>query len=346
MTTAANCSTFDLLSNNVNKSFFIALIFFLGIVAKTEAQQNLVYNGDFELYDTCPIGFSSPPNNPQIEHCLGWTMPTYATSDYFNICSAFPVSIPMNGISFQYPLNGNGYCGFFAFSKILDINGGYYWWEYVQGNLTQPLEAGVTYNCSFYVSNGYTFQFAVDELGVYFSSNAISRPDPLPFDAYSPQIKSPAGIYLTDTLGWTKIEGEFVAQGGEQFITIGWFKDTLSTDYISLDTNYIDIGAYYFVDGVSLTEVSSKLEVLNVFTPNADGINDNFSPTSAYLLSYKCQIFNRWGEQVVELNAPNQYWDGTSNGNPCSDGVYYYTIYAIGNDDKVYDLKGFVQLLR
>jgi gliding motility-associated-like protein len=329
----------------VNKSFFIALILLLGIVAKTEAQQNLVYNGDFEIYDTCPTGYSQP-GDPQINHCLGWTMPTYATSDYFNVCNIIPVGVPSNTLGYQFPYNGNGYCGFYAFATIPDSIAGYYWWEYVQGNLSEPLEAGKTYSCSFYVSNAYTFLFAVSELGAYFSTNSISSTNSLPLVPFNPQIKSPTGVYLTDSAGWTKIEGEFVAQGGEQFITIGWFKDTLSTDYIALDPNYIDIGAYYYVDAVSLSEVKSKLDVQNVFSPNGDGINDAFFPTAEYLLSYTCQIYNRWGEKITELNNTNEFWDGTANGKPCSEGVYYYTIYAVGNDDKVYDLKGFVQLLR
>ena len=54
---------------------------------EAKTQTNLVYNGDFEIYDTCPKNISTP-GDLQIEHCLAWTAPTkLGTSDYFNVCN-------------------------------------------------------------------------------------------------------------------------------------------------------------------------------------------------------------------------------------------------------------------
>ena len=66
----------------------------------------------------------------------------------------------------------------------------------------------------------------------------------------------------------------------------------------------------------------------NVFTPNGDGINDQFVPFEPYhgVEKVDMQIFSRWGRRVFHTEDPAIKWDGTeeSFGNPCVDGVYFY----------------------
>lgn len=66
----------------------------------------------------------------------------------------------------------------------------------------------------------------------------------------------------------------------------------------------------------------------NVFTPNADGINDFFIPFPyQYIESIDIKIYDRWGVLVFETTDPAINWDGhdKSSGKLCTDGVYYYT---------------------
>jgi gliding motility-associated-like protein len=73
-----------------------------------------------------------------------------------------------------------------------------------------------------------------------------------------------------------------------------------------------------------------EIYVPNAFSPNGDGINDNFNinynnnsfPISHFVL----HIFNRWGEEIFQSNNINQGWDGKKNGNDCPGGVYVYKI--------------------
>lgn len=63
----------------------------------------------------------------------------------------------------------------------------------------------------------------------------------------------------------------------------------------------------------------------NVFSPNADGINDVFLPRvdcapEAYLL----EVYDRWGKQVFWTKNPMEGWDGQMGGAGCPDGVYYW----------------------
>ena len=61
------------------------------------------------------------------------------------------------------------------------------------------------------------------------------------------------------------------------------------------------------------------LEVPNAFTPNGDGINDDWQIHNIYLYpEASVQVFNKWGKIVFEItNGYNVFWDGTKNGKDC-----------------------------
>lgn len=70
------------------------------------------------------------------------------------------------------------------------------------------------------------------------------------------------------------------------------------------------------------------LEVPNAFTPNNDGINDQWEIKNIYLYpEASVQIFNKWGKIVYEIsNGYTDYWDGTKNGYELPAATYYYII--------------------
>lgn len=83
----------------------------------------------------------------------------------------------------------------------------------------------------------------------------------------------------------------------------------------------------------------------NVFTPNGDGINDEFFITTSGLSEYKLEIYDRWGVKLFESAEPNVHWDGhTSSGAVCTDGTYYFILTAISPTTD-YSTTGFVTLL-
>ena len=77
---------------------------------------------------------------------------------------------------------------------------------------------------------------------------------------------------------------------------------------------------------------SSQLVVPNVFTPNGDGVNDEFRVMYRSLAEFHCWVYNRWGKLVYEWDDPAKGWDGTINGRPAAAGAYYYIIRARGTD--------------
>lgn len=59
----------------------------------------------------------------------------------------------------------------------------------------------------------------------------------------------------------------------------------------------------------------------NVFTPNADGLNDAFVPVRAPLPGGRLRVFGRWGQAVFSTADPALRWDGA--GAPAGEYFYY-----------------------
>lgn len=87
---------------------------------------------------------------------------------------------------------------------------------------------------------------------------------------------------------------------------------------------------------------------VNAFSPNGDGVNDEFKPfsSSSCFTSYSLVIFNRWGQKLFESINPAKGWNGTLNDNPLPVGVYYYVlIYETATGIKK-QFSSYVSLLR
>ena len=90
----------------------------------------------------------------------------------------------------------------------------------------------------------------------------------------------------------------------------------------------------------------------NVFSPDGDGINDNWRIYSANPLARIKQlgIFDRWGGMVFSTsgNHPSDNasaWDGTVNGKKCGQGVYVFMAEIETGKGKVFTLKGEITLI-
>lgn len=90
----------------------------------------------------------------------------------------------------------------------------------------------------------------------------------------------------------------------------------------------------------------------NVFTPNSDGQNDLFLPTTVGVKDVKVLIYDRWGAQIYEWEASDAAvnttgWNGkTSKGKEAVDGVYYWVATVTDFQSKSQNVSGFVHLIR
>jgi gliding motility-associated-like protein len=94
--------------------------------------------------------------------------------------------------------------------------------------------------------------------------------------------------------------------------------------------------------------VTPEIYIPNVFTPNGDGVNDVLYFTITGATCFHCDIFNRWGILVYQLNSSAQGWPGIirQTNDPASDGTYYYIINYCDYKGVPHKLDGFVTLIR
>ena len=64
----------------------------------------------------------------------------------------------------------------------------------------------------------------------------------------------------------------------------------------------------------------------NAFSPDGDGINDEFNVVGQGNIDYKLEIFNRWGQMVFNAQDINTAWTGDFQGNPAPMGTYVYKV--------------------
>jgi gliding motility-associated-like protein len=98
---------------------------------------------------------------------------------------------------------------------------------------------------------------------------------------------------------------------------------------------------------VSQSICTSVVFVPNVFTPNGDGMNDNFIPlVSGIVTDGHLLVFNRWGLEVYKADLVNFSWDGKIGGADATDSVYYWIFNYKDNNGNEKQLSGTVTLLR
>ena len=93
------------------------------------------------------------------------------------------------------------------------------------------------------------------------------------------------------------------------------------------------------IDNLVCNTSNCKFSIPNVFTPNADGINDVLKITNTCSsVSFSVNIYNRWGQLIysderAKGNSPVT-WDGFINGIATSEGTYFAIIQYEGKVQK------------
>ena len=87
-----------------------------------------------------------------------------------------------------------------------------------------------------------------------------------------------------------------------------------------------------YVDSLNVRVIESYIEAPNAFSPNGDGINDEWRVAYKSIERYQCIIQNRWGRTVFKSTDPGKGWDGMIGSRPAAEGTYYYVIVAYGTD--------------
>lgn len=157
--------------------------------------------------------------------------------------------------------------------------------------------------------------------------------------------------FVTDGL----IHNEWQLSKDPTFENVDYRFTTQDLDYTFLDegTHYLqyigsnaDGSCEYVSDIYEVSIGASELKIPNAFSPNGDGVNDEWKVAYRSLLEFQCHIFDRNGHQVCHLTSPDQGWDGKVGGKTVNSGVFYYVIEAQGTDGKKYKKSGDINVVK
>ena len=148
---------------------------------------------------------------------------------------------------------------------------------------------------------------------------------------YTPQVTSPSGVFLTDTLNWMQVSGTYTATGGETYITIGSFNSDANTDTIDYGTANGSKQAYYFLDDISVVDCSTlgidELKTKNSFSiypnPTSDQSTLQFDNTKKEICTLT--LYNNCGQIMRTIN--NITSDQVViQKNDLTTGLYYFVL--------------------
>lgn len=197
--------------------------------------QNLVPNPSFELLTDNPEYGPTGVNSSVDWFVLGFT------TEFFHRSYAAVASVPANQRGFQEPYMGDGYAGMIVYP--LDAR------EFLAVQLTAPLEPGEVYTLSFQVCLSERSKFRTDDFGAMLLHN---RPEQDSLSRYYYTVKNLEGRVLSDTSGWMEIRGQYLAEGGEEYLLIGNLYDQARTTFEETGVENASSWAYYYVDQVVL----------------------------------------------------------------------------------------------
>lgn len=123
---------------------------------------------------------------------------------------------------------------------------------------------------------------------------------------------------------------------------------------------YNNPGQYFVIleasNGICSDSASATISVLpfpppiihipNVFTPNGDGANDTWWIDVTFAASINVQIFNRWGNLMLEMDELTDRWDGTIEGDNASTGVYFHKYSIVDLNGNTITGQGFLTIER
>lgn len=307
----------------MNKKLLQILFFILALPLWTNAQQNLVRNPSFEEYFPCSNnagdGYCYPscsnrglpsPGYYKNSNTKYWKSVSTNGVRYFTACNINDIIFTQFDMGWYKPRSGTSFIAISTYKSR----------QYATTRLSEPLEAGCKYEVSLYAklitnidSRHIVFSYecatiATDGLGIHLSKDSIydlSFPSSGTFYHLTPQVENPAGSLLQDSVSYVKISGVFIANGDEEYLTIGNFRDDQHTLTFRPIGNVSNGGCgTYLIDDISVIKITPEIDLGNDITICRDSIINIDAPP----------IFDNYlwstGETSsgIEATSSGEYW--------------------------------------
>jgi gliding motility-associated-like protein len=199
------------------------------------------------------------------------------------------------------------------------------------------------------ISNGQYYIVAQNAAGCREAKSISVRMEPLPQFI----VEEPPVVYRPGTVDLTKT---IQSASASSYLYTYWL-DSAALMKIAAP-QFIDQTGRYFIRGesklvngcittkpINIKVVNPPVRIPNVFSPNADGVNDEWRiPELIAFPVSVVEVFDRSG-RIVHRSAPgySKPWDGRLNGQPLPFGVYYFIIRL---NDELPDISGSITMLK
>ena len=317
---------------------------------------NAVANWDFGLDASIPTftGWNPPPIvfNTWGDHYVSLTIEENGCEDTF-LDTIRIYRRPETNVSVENQIGCAPFTVAFWDSTITDGQV-IYNWDFGDGVLSNDSNAVYTYanpgtydlNLTIYFIEGCTDTITVsyaDFITVYPSPTSSFVADPTNATIYTSNIEiTDLAADPTDDILTNMGDGSIYynqAQFNHSYTDTGWF-----------EVEHVVINTFDCPDTSKATiriNPETLIFVPNAFTPDGDGKNEIFFATAVGIKEFSFKIFNRWGEVLFETTDPSAGWDGMHpNGKEAIQGVYTWTVFAKGQNDKLIEKRGHLSLLR
>ena len=241
------------LESSQNKFFSILLIGFISFLSfsQDDTDRNLVPNGSFENIQ------GKLKKLGCIENAEGWYSPTGVRADIYTPSKKSPeIDVPVNVFGKEEAKDGESYAGIVAFSYGNKVPR-----SYMYAKLESPLKKGQKYCVKFYVSLSETSKYASNQVGAHFSSKPLGTDQKVSIIEETHVLQAENKVFNA-MYNWDEVCAEYVANGGEKYITIGNFTSDGDTKYEKnrKSKEYRDqkIQAYYYIDEVAVKLVTPE----------------------------------------------------------------------------------------
>ena len=228
------------------------LLFIFSILFAHAQATNLVENGSFEIIKGKVKGLGC------VEASDDWKNVTSTKADLFVKENKNPLLLTSgNTYGKEDPKEGDNYAGLVVYSPKDKIAR-----NYITSPLAQPMLKGKKYCVSMYISLAEGSKFATNQVGINFHKKQLKQEDNKNIIEKT-SILHPQSKVVNATYGWEKVCGTYIAEGGEEYITIGNFTATDKTktekaikikDYKGVLSDF----AYYYIDDISVVMVDQK----------------------------------------------------------------------------------------
>ena len=198
-------------------------------------------------------------------------------------------------------------------------------------------------NGTFQLSDTLTYVQASNHCGVFYDTvNLVSIPTSLL------ELGNDTTIFAGETVALNALGGGGYYWTPSDFLTCNNCSNPIASP-IETTTYYVIVDTLGCISEDEITinvEISGDVYVPNLFSPNADGINDILGIYGFSVEEVEFRIYDRWGELIFQTNSMSGTWDGTFKGATLNSAVFVYTIQVTYMDGREQLQHGNITLIR